>query len=82
MTALRSARGTEDALQALELNEKTTTKNYEQAREWPVPPDIHAVLEKGWDDEKHHLGYIQSYLDAQQRRGDAALPRHLRERDA
>jgi uncharacterized protein (TIGR02284 family) len=82
ITALRSARGIEDALEAMETNEKTTTENYERAREWPVPPDVHAVLEKGWDDEKHHLEYIQNCLDAQRRGGDAPLPRHVRERDA
>lgn len=82
ITALRSARGIEDALKAMEANEKTTVKNYEQARAWPVPPDVHAVLEKGWDDEKGHLEYIQGCLDVQRRCGDAAIPRHLRERGA
>jgi uncharacterized protein (TIGR02284 family) len=62
MTALRSASGTEGALKAMESNEKATTKNYEEAQDWAVPPDIHAVLAKNWDDEKRHLAYIQSHL--------------------
>jgi uncharacterized protein (TIGR02284 family) len=81
ITALRSAAGTEAALKAMEMNEKTTTKNYEQAWEWRVPPDVHAVLEKGWADEKRHLEYMQSCLDAPRRCRDAA-PQRLRERDA
>jgi len=65
MTALRSASGTEGALKAMEMNEKTTNKRYEDAQNWVVPPDIHAVLQKNLDDEKRHLEYIQSQLHVQ-----------------
>jgi rubrerythrin len=46
----------------METNERTTNKNYEEAQEWAVSPDIHAVLAKNWDDEKRHLAYLQSHL--------------------
>jgi uncharacterized protein (TIGR02284 family) len=64
MTALRSAIGTEGALKAMETNEKKTNEEYGKARSWDVPPSIHDVLEKNFDDEKRHLAFVQSQLHA------------------
>jgi uncharacterized protein (TIGR02284 family) len=62
MTALRSATGTEGALKAMEMNEKKTNEEYDQAQAWDVPPSIHEVLAKNLDDERRHLEYVQSQL--------------------
>lgn len=62
MTALRSATGTEGALKAMEMNEKTTNRRYEEAQDWDVPPNVKGVLELNLDDERRHLQYIQSQL--------------------
>jgi len=64
ITALRSATGTEGALKAMEMNEKKTNEEYEQAQDWAVPADVRAVLARGLDDERRHLEYVQSELHA------------------
>lgn len=62
-TALRSLTGTTGALKAMESNEKTTNREYQQALNNPnLPTDIKVVLEKNLGDERTHLAYIEQAL--------------------
>ncbi|MBD3346597.1 MAG: DUF2383 domain-containing protein [Chitinivibrionales bacterium] len=62
MTALRSRMGTEQALKAMEQNEKLTNKTYGDARKWDVPQEVHEVIQRNFTDEQEHLKYIQETL--------------------
>ena len=61
-TALRSMTGTYGALRAMEINEKTTNRNYKSALDEnpDLPEDVIALLEKNYSDERRHLAYIQN----------------------
>lgn len=63
-TAVRSLTGTKGALSAMEGNEKTTNKKYEEALSAHpnLPSDVRALLEKNYSDEKRHLAYIKQTL--------------------
>ncbi len=61
-TAIRSAAGTEAALNAMKSNEYTTNKHYSEAMNWDWPDEIMNVVKNNYDDEKHHLDYIESTL--------------------
>lgn len=63
-TALRSITGTEGALKAMRGNEKLTNKTYEDALQWDMPEDIRSLIEKNYADERRHLLYIESALQA------------------
>ncbi len=63
-TSLRSITGTEGALKAMHSNEKTTNKHYDEAVTWPLTPSAKAVVDKGYSDERTHLQYIESTLEA------------------
>ncbi len=61
-TSLRSATGTDGALNAMHTNEKLTNKNYKEATEWNVPNDIGKKIALAYDDEKRHIDYIKKKL--------------------
>lgn len=63
-TALRSVTGTEGALKAMQSNEKTTNKQYDEALSWELPADARAIVERNYEDEKRHLRYITEALEA------------------
>jgi uncharacterized protein (TIGR02284 family) len=61
-TAIRSLTGTDGALKAMDGNEKLTNKKYKAAIEKDVPWDIKDLLERNYEDEQHHLAYIDQQL--------------------
>jgi uncharacterized protein (TIGR02284 family) len=63
-TSLRSITGTEGALKAMQSNEKTTNKHYDEAVTWSLTPSAKAVVDKGYSDERAHLQYIERTLEA------------------
>jgi len=63
-TAIRSMTGTEGALKAMQGNEKLTNKTYQEALSWDLTPDARALIEKNYADEKRHLQYITTTLEA------------------
>ncbi|BDG08665.1 hypothetical protein AMPC_17780 [Anaeromyxobacter paludicola] len=62
MTALRSNMGTEQALKAMQSNERLTNKNYGQAVSMPWPQDVETVIQRCAADERRHLEYIDQCL--------------------
>lgn len=61
-TAVRSLTGTEGALKAMKSNEQTTNEHYREALEIQFPPDVRAVVERNFEDEKRHLAYVDDAL--------------------
>lgn len=61
-TSLRSATGTEGALNAMHTNEKLTNKEYEAAKYWDLPPDLKQIIALAREDERRHLEYIERAL--------------------
>lgn len=61
-TALRSATGTEGAINAMETNEKLTNKTYEEATSWDLSIEAKVIVERNLSDERRHLSYIQRSL--------------------
>lgn len=65
VTAIRSRRGTEGALHAMETAERYHNRHYDEAIGWDVEDDEVSKLLKRFDeDEKRHLGYIEERLGA------------------
>ena len=62
MTAIRSKMGTEQALKAMQSNERLTNRNYGQAVSMPWPADVQLVVQRCADDERRHLEYIDRTL--------------------
>lgn len=62
-TSLRSMTGTEGALKAMHTNEKLTNKTYQEASSWNLPTDIQTIIDQGYEDERHHLEYIEMKLN-------------------
>jgi rubrerythrin len=63
ITGLRSRRGTEGALRAMESAERYHTRRYGEAMEWGVAdPEVVQALERFNQDEQHHLAYVESKL--------------------
>ncbi len=60
--SLRSITGIEDVLNALHSNEKLTNKNYSEACNWNLPTNIQTIVDLAYEDEKHHLEYIEMEL--------------------
>jgi uncharacterized protein (TIGR02284 family) len=61
-TALRSMTGTEGALKAMKGNEETTNKHYRDALELDFSPDVRAIVQRNYGDEKRHLAYVEDAL--------------------
>ena len=63
VAALRSHRGTEGALHALETAERYHNRRYGEAVEWDVgDPDLAKMLRQFDDDEKRHLLFVRDRL--------------------
>lgn len=60
--ALRSLTGTAGALKALRSSEQTLYEGYERTLSDELPPDIHAIVRRGRDDERRHLLYLENAL--------------------
>ena len=63
-TALRTVTGMKGALKALKTTEEITNRYYGQVVSKDVPPDLKEILRKHFSDEKIHLDYINSNLQA------------------
>ncbi len=61
-TSLRSVTGTKGALNAMHTNEKLTSKEYEAAESWDLPPDLKQTIALAREDERRHLEYIERAL--------------------
>ncbi len=64
MTAVQSEMGERAALKACETGEKYVNYKYNQAVNDDFPRHVKQLLERNYDDEKHHLTYIQERLQA------------------
>jgi len=64
MTALRSVTGTKGALNAMEMNEIITNKNYSEATQENTnfPDEVCALLKKNYADEQRHLTFVRQAL--------------------
>jgi len=61
-TAIRSATGTEGALEAMRTNEVLTNNKYDKALEDELPEQVRSLVERNRDDERRHLQYIDDVL--------------------
>lgn len=62
LTALRSAAGTQSALEAMKTNEKLTNRKYEEAVALDFPDDVMKLLRVNLAQEQQHLAYIEEIL--------------------
>jgi rubrerythrin len=63
VTSMRSMRGTEGALHAMETAEKYHNRHYGDAVTWDVGDDeVATMLRRFDDDEKRHLAYVDEKL--------------------
>ena len=61
-TAVTSMIGNHAALLGMMGNEELTNKSYESALELDWAPDLRALIEKNYGDEKRHLAWIKQAL--------------------
>lgn len=62
--ALASLVGDKAILQAMKTNEEDTNTAYERATKFQdAPPQVHATLERGREDERRHLDWIVETVD-------------------
>src|SRR5229473_8684900 len=61
-TAVTSMMGDHAALLAMTANEEITNRSYEKALKADWTPDIRALIEKNFGDEKRHLAWIKQAL--------------------
>ncbi len=61
-TAVTSMMGNHAALLAMMANEELTNRSYESALKADWTPDIRALIEKNFGDEKRHLAWIKQAL--------------------
>jgi uncharacterized protein (TIGR02284 family) len=62
--AIRSFTGLKGALQAMKTTEEITNRYYGEVVSWEAPPEVKEVLRKYFSEEKIHLEYITSNLQA------------------
>jgi uncharacterized protein (TIGR02284 family) len=62
MTAIRSKMGIEQALKAMQSNERLTNRNYGEAVSMPWPADVQLVVQRCAEDERRHLEYVDRTL--------------------
>lgn len=63
VTALRSVRGAEGALHAMETAEKYHNRHYGEALTWDVDDaELATMLKRFDDDEKRHLAFVEKRL--------------------
>ena len=65
LTVVQSLLGTSGALIAMQNNEILTNARYKEAGSLDFRPDIRAVIERNYEDEKRHLQYIKDALSNQ-----------------
>jgi uncharacterized protein (TIGR02284 family) len=61
---IRSFTGMKGALNAVKLAEEITNRYYGEVVSWEAPSEVKEVLRKYFSEEKIHLDYIQSNLQA------------------
>lgn len=66
-TAIRAKIGQNGALHAMESNEKLTNKKYRAAIDKDVPWNIKDLFQRNYQDEVHHLEYIEQMLHVRAR---------------
>jgi uncharacterized protein (TIGR02284 family) len=62
--AIRSFSGLKGALNAMKTTEEITNGYYGEVVSWEAPPDVKELLRKYFSEEKIHLEYITSNLQA------------------
>lgn len=63
-TAVRSATGTEGALNAMRGNEILTNRTYARALSLDFPAEVKALVQKNLSDEQRHLRSIEQWLSS------------------
>jgi len=63
-TAIRSFTGLKGALKAIKITEDITNRYYSEVVSWQAPSDTKEVLRTYFSEEKVHLDYIASNLQA------------------
>lgn len=63
-TAIRSFTGSKGALKAIKITEDITNRYYGEVVSWEAPSDIKEALRTYFSEEKVHLDYITSNLQA------------------
>jgi uncharacterized protein (TIGR02284 family) len=61
-TAVTSMMGNEAALQAMRGNEVLTNRTYRSALEEEWSEDLRSLIERNYQDEQHHLSFIEEAL--------------------
>ncbi len=61
-TAIRSATGTEGALNAMRRNEQLTNATYQKSLGKGFPADVVTVVQRNFEDEQRHLRYVEQTL--------------------
>jgi len=62
--AIRSFTGMKGALKAMKITEEITNRYYGEVVSWEAPPEVKEVLRTYFSEEKIHLDYITSNLQA------------------
>jgi uncharacterized protein (TIGR02284 family) len=63
-TAIRSFTGLKGSLQALKITEEIANRHYGEVVSWEAPSEVKEVLRIFFSQEKIHLDYISSNLEA------------------
>ena len=63
-TAIRSFTGLKGALKAMKTMEEITNRHYGEVVSWEAPSELKEVLRKYFSEEKIHLDYLTSNLQA------------------
>jgi len=63
-TAIRSFTGMKGALKAMKITEEITNRYYAEVVSWEAPPEVKEMLRTYFSEEKIHLDYIASNLQA------------------
>ena len=63
-SAIRSFSGLKGALKAMKITEEITNRHYGEVVSWEAPSEVKDVLRRYFSEEKIHLDYITSNLQA------------------
>jgi rubrerythrin len=63
-TSMRSMGGTEGALHALKTAEGYHNTKYREATMWDTDEELRNMLDRFYQNEKHHLEYVEAHLKA------------------
>jgi hypothetical protein len=64
--------GTRAALLALLGNEELTTRLYQIALKWDLPPDVREVIDRHYQEERRHLDWFRSAIVSRNWEGGAS----------